>query len=196
MIHIQNIPHILQEGFVHPASMRASRHYVSIGDAVVILKRNNRFIDQVHRISDYIPFYFGPRTPMLYVIQHRDGSISKILPGNIVYCVIKIEDIIRNHVDCIFTDGHALDGFTRCYPASELSNLNSIVSYNDVFSQCWSKEEDKDFKRRKEAELLVLDELGTQYIKGLVVYNRKAMEMLIQMGVSEDLIAIRQSFYY
>ncbi|WP_424043736.1 DarT ssDNA thymidine ADP-ribosyltransferase family protein [Prevotella denticola] len=60
----------------------------------------------------------------------------------------------------------------------------------------WSKEEDKDFKRRKEAELLVLDELGTQYIKGLVVYNRKAMEMLIQMGVSEDLIAIRQSFYY
>ena len=127
MIHIQNIPHILQEGFVHPASMRASRHYVSIGDAVVILKRNNRFIDQVHRISDYIPFYFGPRTPMLYVIQHGDGSISKILPGNIVYCVIKIEDIIRNHVDCVFTDGHALDGFTRCYPASELSNLNSIV---------------------------------------------------------------------
>ena len=57
MIHIQNIPHILQEGFVHPASMRASRHYVSIGDAAVILKRNNRFIDQVHRISDYIPFY-------------------------------------------------------------------------------------------------------------------------------------------
>lgn len=66
MIHIQNIPHILQEGFVHLASMRASRHYVSIGDAAVILKRNNRFIDQVHRISDYIPFYFGPRTPMLY----------------------------------------------------------------------------------------------------------------------------------
>lgn len=59
-----------------------------------------------------------------------------------------------------------------------------------------SKEEDKDLKRRKEAELLVLDELGTQYIKGFVVYNRKAMEMLIQMGVSEDLIAIRQSFYY
>ena len=87
---------------------------------------------------------------MLYVIQHGDGSISKILPGNIVYCVIKIEDIIRNHVDCVFTDGHALDGFTRCYPASELSNLNPIVSYNDVFSQYWSKEEDKDSRKAKE----------------------------------------------
>ena len=44
---------------------------------------------------------------MLYVIQHGYNGVKQVEPENIVYCVIKLDDLINNDIDCIFTDGRA-----------------------------------------------------------------------------------------
>jgi hypothetical protein len=89
-----------------------------------------------------MPFYFGPRSPMLYVIQHGYNGVRKVKPEDIVYCVVRIEDIIKNDIDCIFTDGHALSSLTNYYYKSSLANLNNIVNYDDVYSTFWNIEDD------------------------------------------------------
>ena len=41
MIHIQNIPHILQHGITHSYSPNANPDFVPIGDGSLIAHRNN-----------------------------------------------------------------------------------------------------------------------------------------------------------
>lgn len=195
LVHIENIPYILKCGFVHKDSPCADPNYVEIGDKTVIKTRETRAIGN-RKISSYIPFYFGPRSPMLYVIQHGYNGVKQYGAEYLVYCILKIEDIISNHIDCIFTDGHPLNDITNTYPCSELVNLDEYVSFNDVYTKYWVSEDDWDLKRRKEAELLILNELSPLYIKGFVVYNERAYEKLLADGISKERIVLKPDYYF
>jgi ssDNA thymidine ADP-ribosyltransferase, DarT len=63
--HIENIPHILQHGITHSTSLNANRNFVPIGDGSLIATRNNFLLNNGRLLGEYIPFYFGLRTPML-----------------------------------------------------------------------------------------------------------------------------------
>lgn len=195
MTHIDNIPHIVRCGLVHASSPLHDEHYVSIGDNQVINRRNESPVNGYH-LNDYIPFYFGPRSPMLYVMQHGYNGVRRVEPENIVYCVVGIDDLISNNVNCIFTDGHALNKFTVFYAKEQLSSINEIVKYDDVYSTQWNPENDLDLKRRKEAELLIEEDLPPQYVKGYAVYNEIAKQRLVDMGVVLEKISIKPNYYF
>lgn len=195
LTHIDNMQYIMSNGLVRASSPLRDENYVSIGDVQVIQVRKDRKY-QGFQLSDFMPFYFGPRSPMLYVIQHGFNGVRKVKPEDIVYCVVRIEDIIKNDIDCVFTDGHALSALTTYFHKSELANLDDKVKYDDVYSTYWNDEDDTDLKRRKEAELLVNDDLPAQYIRGLVVYNEKAKEHLISLGVAAELIVVMPGYYF
>lgn len=196
VVHINNIPHLMKYGFVHRSSPFADKQYVSIGDPVIIEKRVHQLIIDQYSIGDFIPFYFGPRSPMLYVIQHGYNGVKQYDAEELVYCIIKIDDIINKNVNCIFTDGHALNYITKPYGKEKLKELNNIIKYDDVYTGNWVNEDDRDLKRRKEAELLVLDELSSDFIRGFVVYNEKAYNNLLAMGINANKIAIRPNYYF
>lgn len=192
--HIDNIPYIENTGFVLASSHLASTSYKPIGDKNVIDKRKTT-IDGID-LTQYIPFYFGPRSIMLYVIQHGYNGVEKQLPENVVYCVVKIEDIIKNKVQCIFSDGHALSAFTKFYGSNQLSNLNEIISFDDVYAKYWNSEEDLDLKRRKEAELLVKEKLPSEFICGFIVYNESAKLKLLGFGIDSRRVVVKPEFYF
>lgn len=195
MTHIDNVPYILDKGFVLPTSPEASPNYVNIGDLSVIAKRKEKN-EQGYRLSNYIPFYFGPRSPMLYVIQCGGNGVRRRRPEEIVYCVIKIDALITSNIQGVFTDGHALDVLSKFYPSSELVNLNKHVRVEDVYEMYWKDDEsDLDLKRRKEAELLIEDHLSPDLIAGLVVYNEDAKNRLNNLGVKKKIIVV-QTFYF
>ena len=193
--HIDNIPHILKNGLVKADSPLHDENYVPIGDPQIIGLRGDLEV-KGYRIGDYIPFYLGPRSPMLYVIQHGYNGVQRVEPEKIVYCVIRLDDLINNNIDCIFTDGHAVSFITSFYSRDKLSSINEIVKFNDVYSSQWNSEEDLDLKRRKEAELLIKNDLPVQFLRGFVVYNNKAKDFLIEKGVADNMIAVMPSYYF
>lgn len=193
--HIDNISHIAQNGFVKKNSSLRDEHFVSIGDRQIIKLRGEMEV-KGYSINDYIPFYLGPRSPMLYVIQHGYNGVQRVDPEKIVYCVIKLDDLINNDIDCIFTDGHALSVLTSFYTKDKLSQISDIVDYDDVYSTQWNSEVDIDLKRRKEAELLVKNELPSFFIRGYVVYNEAAKHKLVELGIEENTIIVSRSYYF
>ncbi|MBO4784891.1 MAG: DUF4433 domain-containing protein [Lachnospiraceae bacterium] len=195
MTHIDNMPHIVRCGLVRASSPLRDENYVSIGDNQVINRRNESPVNGYH-LNDYIPFYFGPRSPMLYVIQHGYNGVCRVEPENIVYCVVGIDDLISNNVDCIFTDGHALSRLTTYYEKTRLPSINEIVKSDDVYSSLWNLESDPDLKRRKEAELLIKEDLSPQYVRGYAVYNEIAKQRLVDMGVALEKISIKPNYYF
>ena len=193
--HIDNIPHILKNGLVKADSPLHDENYVPIGDQQIIGLRGEMDV-KGYRIGDYIPFYLGPRSPMLYVIQHGYNGVQRVDPENIVYCVIRLDDLISNNIDCIFTDGHALSFLTSFYTKDKLSRINEIVKFDDVYSSQWNSDEDLDLKRRKEAELLIKNDLPVQFLRGFVVYNNRAKDILIEKGVAENMIAVMPNYFF
>ncbi len=195
LTHIDNIPYVLRCGLVRAKSPLRDENYVSIGDRQVIQLREERLV-QGYRLSDYLPFYFGPRSPMLYVIQHGYNGVQRVAPEQIVYCVVRIEDLVRDGIDGIFTDGHALSALSSFFDMQKLSRVNDFVSWDDVYSMHWNVESDIDLKRRKEAELLINGDLQAQYIRGFVVYNERAKARLEEMGVMAAMIVVRPDYYF
>ena len=195
MTHINNIPHILKYGIVKSTSPNRSESYTSIGDPQVISARKSKIVNNIN-IYDCIPFYFGPRTPMLYVIQNGYNGVVKTTPDKIVYCVVRLDVLIRDKVECFFSDGHALNGLTKFYTNENLPNIDSIISYVDVSAVWWNSESDIDLKRRKEAELLLLHDLPIDKVSGFVVYNEEAKRQLMNYGVANNLIVVKPGYYF
>ena len=196
MTHIENIPHILKYGITHPESEFANKEYIGIGDQTIIETRKDKVLIDDKKIGDFIPFYFAYRTPMLYVIQNGFNGLDKILPSNIVYCVTSIEKIIESKNDYLFTDGHPLNRLTTIHTKDEIEDLYEIIDKKAIKSIQWSDENDLDLKRRKEAEFLLLGDLGIDSIVGFVVYDEMAKNKMIDFGVQENKIAIKKDYYY
>ena len=196
LVHIKNILHILDVGFVLPTSPKASNNYIPIGDSVVIAKRNTLSNNGHIDLGQYIPFYFGPRSPMLYVIQKGFNGVIQYHPSALVYCIVRLSDILEQDVDCMFTDGHAFSAITKYYSKEDLRRIDEIINQEDVYAKFWNVEDDLDLKRRKEAELLIKTELPAKYIRGFVVYNNKARDILLGYGIDASKIVVRESFYF
>lgn len=197
MTHIANIPHVLQYGIVHRKSSLANPNYVPIGDSSLIKTRTNRIV-KVHQqnimLGDYIPFYFGIRMPMLYVIQHGGNFVPHAVPpDDIIYVVVSLASFLLSGQNYYFSDGHAIDSLTHFYSSDDIENLPRIIDWSAVQQTQWSE---TTIKRKKQAEFLVEGNVSREYIIGFVCYNQTAKDRLIQMGVNEEKIKIYPKAYY
>lgn len=133
---------------------------------------------------------------MLYVIQHGYNGVSQVDAEQIVYCIIRLADIISSDKECIFSDGHALSALTKFYRKSHLPQIDEIVNYDDVYCPHWNSETDLDLKRRKEAELLVKEDIEPLLVCGYVVYDTSARQRLVDTGIPVNKIVVRPNYYF
>lgn len=205
--HIENIPHILKNGITHPSSRNANPEFVSIGDSTLISTRNDFLLNNGRKLGEYIPFYFGIRTPMLYVVQKGFknpetydeifGDIRYPTPAeNIVYCITSVQKIIEHHLDFIFTNGHAKVRFTTQYSPADIADIDNLIDWKAVKAKYWLDENDLDLKRRKEAEFLVLGDMDIKTILGFVVYNQNAQNRMIDFGADASKVLIKSDYYF
>ncbi len=196
MTHIENIPHVLKFGITHSSSINANPNFVPIGDNSIISTRNDFQLRNGKKLGEYIPFYFGVRTPMLYVIQNGYNMVAPTPAENIVYCVTSVKKIIELQLDFVFTNGHAVNGFTSQYSLSDISKIDKIIDWKAVKEKFWTNDTDLDLKRRKEAEFLVLGDIDPSGILGFVVYNKNAQTRMVDFGVNELNVPIKPHFYF
>ena len=196
MTHIENIPHILQYGITHSTSANANPAFVPIGDGSLIRTRSGFQLNGGRRLGEYIPFYFGVRMPMLYVIQKGYNSVTPTPARDIVYCVTSVGKIMAQKLDFVFTDGHAVDSFTTQYGVDDVSNIDTLLDQKAIEAKYWKDEKDLDLKRRKEAEFLVMGDIPPVAIINYAVINHRAKAQLVDFGVDEDDIQVQPNYYF
>lgn len=196
MTHIENIPHIIQNGITHKDSENANQDYKAIGDNSLISTRDTLPIPNGKKLGDYIPFYFGLRTPMLYVIQNGFNGVKALTPDKIVYCVSSVKKIYDSTLRFIYSDGHATDGFTKFYASEDLSEIEDQVDFEATNAKYWKKEGDLDFKRKKEAELLVEENIPFELLIGFITYNEGSKLQVSKFGIDSKKIVVRPNYYF
>lgn len=163
-IHIDNIPHVLQNGITHKNSQNKNPNFITIGDISLIDTRsskqvsvdNGNFLNfnvPLITLGNFIPFYFGIKMPMLYVMQNGGNFVERATPAkDIVYLVCSLNHIIKLNRDCYFSDGHATDNLTTFYDRSKINDLPTIIDWSAVKAPYWGGQENLNIKRKKQAE--------------------------------------------
>ncbi len=203
--HIENIPHILKHGVTHKNSPNANSEYINIGDSSLIDARSEKhiivdngkqgygYLESI-KLGNFIPFYFGYRMPMLFVIQKGYNGVKIQLPENIVYCVSSVQKIIDEGLGFYFTDGHAIDSLSCCYDSRLIKEVNQIVDFDAAKAPDWTIK--RDLKRKKEAEFLINADLHSHCLIGYICYNANAKMSLRRMGVAENMIHVNPKYYF
>lgn len=208
MTHIRNIPHILKFGITHKDSSNSNPNFITIGDVSLIDTRSNKEVivdngDQKYQnshaiiLGDFIPFYFGIRMPMLYVMQNGGNFVEKATPPeDIIYLACRIKNIVQSGIVYYFCDGHATDHLTTFYDKTKVDQLPKIINWDAVRASYWGGQENLNIKRKKQAEFLVGSDLLPDYLLGFVCYNENAQQRLRKMGIDEKKIKIIPGAYY
>jgi hypothetical protein len=208
MTHIENVPHILRWGITHKDSKRANPNFITIGDLSLINTRKNKSVrvdngdflnDDAPTIvlGDFIPFYFGIKMPMLYVMQNGGNFVQNATPPrDIIYLVCSLQGIVQSNISYYFSDGHAIDNLTTFYDSSRIANISTIVNWNAVKAGYWAGLENLNVKRKKQAEFLLADDLPASHIIGIVCYDDLAKQKLKSMGFDETKIKVVPTAYY
>jgi hypothetical protein len=146
-------------------------------------------------LGDFIPFYFGVRMPMLYVVQHGGNFVKKATPPeHIVYLTCKIVNIIHSDIIFYFSDGHATDILSNFYDKSQVEKLPYIIDWNAIKTTYWSGNENLDAKRKKQAEFLVGSDIPPQYLFDFGCYDTTVKNKLISLAGQS--IQVVPSAYY
>jgi hypothetical protein len=208
MTHIDNIAHVLKNGITHRNSANHNSSYITIGDISLINTRDNKqvtvdngdFLDfnaSKITLGDFIPFYFGVKMPMLYVIQNGGNFvIESTPPSKIIYLVCSVSRIIKNHPNYYFSDGHATDNLTSFYNKTRIYELPKIIDWNAVKASYWGGQENLNIKRKKQAEFLVSGDVAPNLILGFGCYNDLAKNMLMDLGIKEEKIKVIPKAYF
>lgn len=208
MTHIDNISHILNFGITHKNSTNSNPNFTPIGDVSLIDTRSTRrvsvdngeilnFDAETIVLGDFIPFYFGIKMPMLYVIQNGGNFVEKATPPeNIIYLACPISNIVNSGGVYYFSDGHATDNLTSFYDKSRIEELPHIIDWDSIKAPFWGGQENLNLKRKKQAEFLVSDDMPASFIAGFCCYNEEVKRRLIRMGIDEVKIKVLPRAYY
>jgi len=179
--HIENLEHDLRQGLRIAKSPKANPNYRQIGDSSLIEFRKEILAPDPPggTLSEYIPFYFGPRSPMLYQIASGWEDIQKYPQEEIIYYISSLNEIKSAKLKYFFTDGHARSKTSTAYTNdSDLERLD----WNVIYSSTWrSDESDLRRKEKKQSELFVKEYVPFHCVQHIGVYNKLAEQKVLSL---------------
>src|SRR5688572_2415484 len=130
--HRNNLAWILENGLHCPNSGTADPNFISIGNPELIDRRSTKNVPiaPFGRLSDYIPFYFTPFSPMMNNIVTGYGGITKRSREHIVIIISSLRRVQELSLPFIFTDRHAYLEAAQWY--SGLQDLDTGIDWDSL----------------------------------------------------------------
>jgi ssDNA thymidine ADP-ribosyltransferase, DarT len=197
--HRDNLPWILANGLYCANSPVRDPNFVTIGNADLINKRALRTLPLPFdgTLSDYVPFYFTPFSPMMYNIKTGWGGIQVRENAEIIILVSSIWKLRKEGIPFLFSDRHAYLKAARFF--DDTAQLNQID---------WQLLQRRDFKRdpndpakleRYEAETLVRTHVPVKALLGVTCYDLETRDRITQaaekFGVTLKTV-VQPSWYF
>ncbi|MCK7545182.1 DUF4433 domain-containing protein [Marinobacter bryozoorum] len=169
--HRRNLPWVFDNGIHCRSSVQQDQGFVSIGNQELIEGRKERTVPMEPSgvLSDYIPFYFTPYSPMLLNIV-TGRNVPQRLKADIVILVSSLHKVNEAGIRFLFTDRHAYL-FNASF-SNDLNQLANMVPWELLQARDFRKDpEDPAKSERYQAEALIHRHLPVDALLGVVTYN-------------------------
>lgn len=199
ILHIDNLDIILKRGAMYAGNFipKDGLPYKAIHDEGVQNYRSAFQVPDGRCLLDFLPFYFGPRSPMLYRLSRNSVQGYNGGQAPIIYLVLEAHDFEYPDFDFLFTDAQANKAYTRYY--DDLRDLDKL-DWATIYHRVWHDTiDDNGRKGRKQAEFLVYEKCPLEMVRAICVYDEKrkeqTLEALAQYGFNLP-VEIKSEWYY
>lgn len=151
------------------------------------------------KVGDYVPFYFCPRSVMLYLL-HKDNHPDLTYHGGqrpIVHLQADLHDVLKwaktEHKGWAFSKGNAGARYSDFYNDPALLDL---LEWEAIAATDWR---DPDVKEGKQAEFLIEDSFPWELIELIGVIDAEIEEQvanLIRSAEHQPSVAVKPAWYY
>lgn len=150
-------------------------------------------------VGEYVPFYFCPRSIMLYILYMGNHPGIDYHEGQepIIHLQADLRTAVQwatdNGIRWAFTDINAGTYFAQFY--NDLSQLNDIINWSAVEATDWC---DAAIKEYKQAEFLIYDSFPWELVEKIGVYNRRIRDQVIRKlgNRASPEVSIVSDWYY
>ncbi|MHB8296426.1 MAG: type II toxin-antitoxin system toxin DNA ADP-ribosyl transferase DarT [Acidimicrobiales bacterium] len=155
--HVDHLASIAEHGLLSDdLASRRGLLTTEIGQPSIKSRRSERPVPcgAGGSVADYVPFYFAPRSPMLYAIQ--GGRVAEYQDGQdpLVYLVSSVERLVALGVAPVFTDRNGALALARF--TNDLRELDDLIDWPLMTATMWANTSDEpDRRERRMAECLV-----------------------------------------
>lgn len=183
--HRDNLGAILRSGLHCRSSEEVDPRFVEIGNPEIVSRRHSRRVPIAPggTLSDYVPFYFTPCTPMLYNIVSGWNGMRQRARAEIIVLVSSLDRVEQVGTDFVVADRNA-----------SLMNATITAGRKALNSLPWEKWRARDFKRdvndpstmeRYQAEALVHRHLPIGALAAIIIHD-DVTQVSVKQALSES----------
>jgi hypothetical protein len=197
--HISNLPWILENGLHCRNSSTNDPDFVTIGNKEIIGKRHMRTVAiQPHgTLSDYVPFYFTPKSMMAFNIKTGYNGVTKRSNKEIIIMVSNLARLENMGLKFVFTNKHAVNIDTKFYT---YTNNLGVIDWGILRSCDFSRDnDDLDKTSRYQAEALVHNHVPIDALDGIACYDVEQKEHIESVAAKKGRkikVAVMGSWYF
>jgi hypothetical protein len=202
--HVDNLESIVGSGAIASDRMMVNRGGPAqpVGMSKIKLRRLNELAVSCHpgdKVGDYVPFYFCPRSIMLFIL-HRGNHPELAYTGGqepIVHLEADLESVVEwaGSAGCrwAFSTSNAGAYYTPFFTRlDDLDQVDWAAVSNTSFS-------DQGVKERKQAEFLLHNSFPWSLVSSIGVYSvgiRSQVHEILAKGAHRPPVAVEKGWYY
>jgi hypothetical protein len=191
---IDNLSSIIESGgLMSDASMVGDDEHKVIGYSHIKLRRLEELkVDCVDNkyVGEFVPFYYCPRSPMLYTINKGNTGRPEGCQSDIVHLVSTVAHGMASSAGWALSDGNAGACHTSFYnDINELAELN----WSAIDSTYWSGQQ-----HQKSSEFLVADFFPWSSIVKIGCFDQAAVNKVVSIlgRVTVPRVCTERNWYY
>jgi hypothetical protein len=202
--HVDNLPNIAKRMELVSDAKRITNglNCSLVGMSTIKQRRLNEIEVSCHRgtmVGEYVPFYFCPRSIMLYILHKGNNPELTYRDGQqpIIHLEADFNTVINwantNRISWAFSDGNAGAYITNFY--KDTTDLNSL-NWDAINSTDFR---DAKIKEGKQAEFLMFDVFPWELIHKIGTIDstieKKVKTVLANIG-HQPIVAVERSWYF
>jgi ssDNA thymidine ADP-ribosyltransferase, DarT len=204
MTRIERLPSVVEHGLLPDNVCRQQQIAgVEIGYDHIKRRRAERVVPcgAGGTLADYVPFYFAPRSPMLYAITRGLVSAEAARTDQIVYLVSSIQSLRGAGLTVVASNRHAEMDYAEMSDLDGDLDHDGFVDWPLMTARYWNNTpDDPDRKERRQAECLVHPYVPWQAIEGVATKTEQArsqVELVLGTVAAQPArVAVRAEWYF
>lgn len=178
--HVDHLPTVITHGLLSDSAAQARGVLTTeVGNHAIKDQRRQRAVSlpPAGAVADYVPFYFAPRSPMMFSISQGNVSTYQGGTARLVYLVSTLEHLHQLGHGPVLTDRNAALHYAeyRAFdPADPVGD--DFIDWTLMLNKYWNNTADEPQRReRRMAEALV--------------HKRVTWDAITMIGTQSDIVA-------